>query len=158
MKLANFAERTHIRARFRHAMITLWQPLVLLATIPTIITLAASLPFAVNLIVIMPLFGVAAYLAHGKYGMTGLVSVAGMFVLGCFFKLLSLIPAIGQIASRTQPVEIGRVEASLVILIAMFIFTVPAIYVMSRQGGQAGLIAIVVLVFIAFMLGSLNMG
>jgi hypothetical protein len=160
MKLANFAERTHIWPRFRHAMITFWQPLILLATIPTIITLAASLPFAVNLIVIMPLFGVAAYLANGKYGMTGLVSVVSVFVLGCFFKLLSVI---GPIASRNPPIR-DRIEGgvgSLWVLIVMCILFGAATYFTSlyAKEGQAGMVTIiVVLVLIAFMLGGLHTG
>jgi hypothetical protein len=162
MKLANFAERTHIWPRLRDAMITFWQPLILLATIPTIITLAASLPFAVNLIVIMPLFGVAAYLAHDKYGVTGLVSVVSVFVLGCFFKLLSSISVIGPIASRNPPIQ-DRI-GSLVVLVAMILLFAAATYFTGRYGEegqarQAGMVTIiVVLVLIAFMLGGLNLG
>jgi hypothetical protein len=163
MKLANFAERTHIWPRFRHAMITFWQPLILLATISTIITLAASLPFAVKFILIMPLFGVAAYLAHGKYGVTGLVSVVSVFVLGCFFKLLSSISVIGPIASRNPPIQ-DRIEGgggTMVVLIAMIILFAAATYFAGRYGeeGQAGMVTIiVVLVLVAFMLGGLNLG
>jgi hypothetical protein len=63
MNWAEFATRTHIWPHFKRGLVTLWLPFFLLAVIPTIITLGASLPFAVNLVsAIVPLFGVAAYL------------------------------------------------------------------------------------------------
>jgi len=155
MNLAKFANRTHILLRFRRAMMMFWQPLILLAVIPTIITLAASLPFAVNLIVIMPLFGVAAYLAHGKYGMKGLVSIVSMFVLGCFVKLLSLIPAIGPIASRNQPIKIERGAASLVILLAMVVLLGAWAYIATRMPGGG---MVVVTVIVVFVIISLTLG
>ena len=69
-----------------------WQPIFLLAVIPTIITLASSLHFVVNQapgsdgsrvvrIAIITLFGAAAYFTGRLSGNLGMVTVIVMFIL-----------------------------------------------------------------------------
>jgi hypothetical protein len=160
MNLFEFAKRTHILRRLRRAMIMFWQPLILLAGIPIIITLAASLPFAVNFIlVIIPFFGVASYFAYIKYGMTGLVSVSSVSMLG---SLLNLIPAIGQILSRKHPDQIDQIEgfsATLVVLIVMVVLFGAWAYIGTRMlenSGNSGMV--VVTIIVVFVIISLTLG
>jgi hypothetical protein len=95
---------------------TLWLPFFLLAVIPAKITLGASLPFDVNFVsAIVPLFGVAAYLAYSKYGLTGLVSVASLFLLGLFIQLLNWIATMPSAAKNppvVPPDKFDRIEGS----------------------------------------------
>jgi hypothetical protein len=160
MNVTEYAERNRIWARFRRATITLWLPLFMLAVIPTIITLAASLPFAVNFFsAILPLFGVAAYAAYNKYGLTGLLSVAAVFGLGLLYKLANSISATGAPRSTiptSQSDQIGS-GASMVILVAMIIMFGGAAYFTGRLYGKTGaLTVIVVLVIFGLTLGALS--
>jgi hypothetical protein len=177
MKLAEFAEHIHFWPRFRRTMMLLWLPLVLAAMITTIITLAASLPFAASFFgAILPLFGVAAYLAYKRYGASGLVSVAGVFLLGLFIKLVSsigsnpgdsvksIIPP-GPIAPTIPSGPIDPVEhsgASLVILIAMIILVSTAAYFAGRLrlfDDSKGIVAVIIVVMlIGLMIGGLSFG
>jgi hypothetical protein len=155
------AKRTHIWRRFRGAMMMFWQPLILLAVIPTIITLASSLPFVVNLfLVIGPLFGVAAYLAYTRYGMRGLVSIGSVLLLGFFFKLLNLISATGQIAPKTPLVRSNQADGSsgsFIVLIAMIILFGAAAYFAGRLYGDVRVFTIIVVfIIIGLTLGSIG--
>jgi hypothetical protein len=158
MNVAKFAERNRILSRFRRVFITLWLPLFMLAVIPTIVTLAASLPFAVNFFsAILPLFGVAAYAAYSKYRLTGLLSVGGIFGLGLVYKLLSSIPEKRPSPSTTAIDRVQGSGASMAILIAMIaLFGAAAYFGGSLYGQKSTVTAIVVLVIFGLALGALS--
>jgi hypothetical protein len=164
MNVTKYAERNRIWPRFRRAMVTLWLPLFMLAVIPTTITLAANLPFAVNFFsAILPLFGVAAYLAYSRYGVTGLLSIAGVFGLGLLYKLLNSIFAVGPIAPTipTGHRINGPDTASLVTLIAMIILFGGAAYFTGRlyeKTGTGMVTVIVVIVLVGLTLGGVSLG
>jgi hypothetical protein len=176
MNLKAFMHRTAFWRRFRHAMITLWQPLVLLAMIPTIVTLGVGLPFAANLfLVAVPLIAVAAYLAGNRFGKKGLFSVVGIFLLGVTYKLWNFLFPSMKSNELTQPVSpidpnpishsdavrdaagIGHQttsmdnQPSIVILIVMLILFGAAAYFGGRLGGGEqlkGSVAVLILVIL----------
>ncbi|MCI0599003.1 MAG: hypothetical protein L0Y50_02690 [Beijerinckiaceae bacterium] len=161
MNLTGLVERTEFWQRFRRSMMTLWQPLILLAVVPTIITLAAELPFVVNFIlVIAPLFAVAAYLAYSRFGVRGLVSVATIFLLGVFLKLWNLL---SSTINATAPTKItGPIDqnvtayphgVSLVILIAMLIFFASGGYFISRVLGGEHMTRTMTVIFVIILVG-----
>jgi len=153
MNLAEIAERTHFWQRFRRALVIFWQPLILLAVIPTIVTLATCLPFAVNFFsLILPLFGMAAYLAYKRFGITGLASVTGVFLLGFLLSYLKIQPI--EHHATAQNYRSGDDTVSLLVLLAIMIVFFGVAYLAGRlSGGEGGMfLRVIVLVTLAGLL------
>ena len=154
MNLAEIVERTHFWQRFRRALVVFGQPLILLVAIPTIITLAACLPFAVNFFsVILPLFGLAAYLAYRRFGVKGFGSVTVVFLLGFLFRYLEIL-----MSEHNATVQNYRPESDtihLLVLITMIIVFGGAAYFAGRLNGAKGIegmYRVIVLVILAGLL------